>query len=41
MRIELIDGQRLARPMLRHGDGVQVQTEVRLYDVDEDLSDED
>lgn len=40
VRIELIDGQRLAELMLRHGVGVQVQTEVRLYDLDEDFFDE-
>ncbi|MGB4916251.1 MAG: restriction endonuclease [Propionicimonas sp.] len=39
-RIELIDGKRLAELMLRHGVGVQVQTEVRLYDLDEDFFEE-
>ena len=40
VRIELIDGKRLADLMLRHGVGVQVQTEVTLYDLDEDFFDE-
>jgi len=40
VRIELIDGKRLAELMLRHGVGVQVQTEVRLYDLDEDFFEE-
>lgn len=40
VRIELIDGKRLAELMLRHGVGVQVQTEVTLYDLDEDFFDE-
>lgn len=40
VRIELIDGRRLAELMLRHGVGVQVQTEVKLYDLDEDFFEE-
>ena len=40
VRIELIDGKRLAELMLRHGVGVQVQTKVALYDLDEDFFDE-
>lgn len=40
MRIELIDGRRLAELMLRYGVGVQAQTEVTLYDLDEDFFEE-
>jgi len=40
VRIELIDGKRLAELMLRHGVGVQVQAEVTLYDLDEEFFDE-
>lgn len=40
LRIELIDGKRLAELMLRHGVGVQSKTSVTLYDVDEDFFDE-
>lgn len=35
-RIELIDGQRLARLMLQYGVGVQPQSSVTLFEVDED-----
>jgi restriction system protein len=35
-RIELIDGQRLARLMLLYSVGVQPQSSVTLYEVDED-----
>jgi restriction system protein len=37
LRIELIDGKRLAELMLRHGVGVQPKTSVTLYDLDEDF----
>lgn len=40
MRIELIDGRRLAELMRRYGVGVQVQTEVKLVDLDEDFFEE-
>ncbi len=40
LRIELIDGRRLAELMLRHGVGVQAKTSVTLYDLDEDFFDE-
>lgn len=36
-RIELIDGRRLAEPMVRHGVGVQPETVVTLHHVDEDF----
>ena len=36
-RIELIDGLRLAQLMLRHGVGVQPETTVTLYQLDEDF----
>lgn len=36
-RIELIDGSRLAQLMLRHGVGVQAETTVTLYQLDEDF----
>lgn len=36
-RIELIDGRRLARLMIRHGVGVQAGPPVMLYAVDEDF----
>lgn len=36
-RIELIDGARLAQLMLRHSVGVQPETTVTLYQVDEDF----
>lgn len=39
LRIELIDGKRLAELMLRHGVGVQAKTSV-LYDLDEDFFEE-
>lgn len=37
MRIELIDGQRLADLMIRFGVGVQADSEVTLYRTDEDF----
>ena len=40
LRIELIDGKRLAELMLRHGVGVQAKTSVTLYDLDEDFFEE-
>lgn len=40
LRIELIDGKRLAELMLRHGVGVQAKTSVTLYDQDEDFFEE-
>ena len=40
LRIELIDGRRLAELMLRHGVGGQAKTSVTLYDLDEDFFDE-
>jgi restriction system protein len=40
LRIELIDGKRLAELMLRHGVGVQPKTSVTLYDLDEDFFEE-
>ncbi len=40
LRIELIDGNRLAELMLRHGVGVQAKTSVTLYDLDEDFFEE-
>lgn len=40
LRIELIDGKRLAELMLRHGVGVQAKTTVTLYDLDEDFFEE-
>jgi restriction system protein len=36
-RIELIDGSRLANLMLRHGVGVQPESVVTLYQIDEDF----
>lgn len=36
-RIELIDGSRLAQLMLRHGVGVQPESIVTLYQLDEDF----
>lgn len=36
-RIELIDGARLAKLMLRHTVGVQPETVVTLYEIDEDF----
>ena len=38
-RIELIDGPRLARLMLKHGVGVQARTTVVLHEIDEDFFD--
>ena len=40
LRIELIDGNRLAELMLRHGVGVQAKTSVTLFDLDEDFFEE-
>lgn len=40
LRIELIDGKRLAELMLRHGVGVQAKTSVTLFDLDEDFFEE-
>jgi restriction system protein len=40
LRIELIDGKRLAEMMLRHGVGVQPNTSATLYDLDEDFFEE-
>ena len=40
LRIELIDGKRLAELMLRHAVGVQPKTSVTLYDLDEDFFEE-
>lgn len=40
LRIELIDGKRLAELMLRHGVGVQAKTTATLYDLDEDFFEE-
>jgi restriction system protein len=40
LRIELIDGKRLAELMLRHGVGVQPKTSATLYDLDEDFFEE-
>lgn len=40
LRIELIDGERLAELMLRHGVGVQPKTSATLYDLDEDFFEE-
>ena len=40
LRIELIDGKRLAELMLRHGVGVQAKTSATLYDLDEDFFEE-
>ncbi len=40
LRIELIDGKRLAELMLRHGVGIQAKTSVTLYDLDEDFFEE-
>lgn len=36
-RIELIDGRRLAELMMRHGVGVQPESVVTLYEIDEDF----
>ena len=36
-RIELIDGRRLAKLMVRYGVGVQADTQVTLYQLDEDF----
>lgn len=36
-RIELIDGTRLAHLMVRHGVGVQPESIVTLYQLDEDF----
>jgi restriction system protein len=36
-RIELIDGSRLAELMVRHEVGVQPESVVTLYQVDEDF----
>jgi len=40
LHVELIDGTRLARLMLRHGVGVQARPPVTLYDLDEDFFEE-
>ena len=40
LRIELIDGKRLAALMVRYGVGVQSREPVALYDLDEDFFDE-
>lgn len=40
LRVELIDGKRLAELMLRHGVGVQAKTTATLYDLDEDFFEE-
>jgi len=40
LRIELIDGKRLAELMLRHGVGAQPKTSATLYDLDEDFFEE-
>jgi restriction system protein len=36
-RLELVDGERIAELMIRYGVGVQEQTTVTLYRLDEDF----